>query len=120
MDEISFRRLVILLVILGLLLLIAQFLFFQPRQVSISQISFLNNQDVISTHGIIKNLKVDTSYLSFELCEYQKCINSILFNPNKSQLKLITLYNLSKDTINFTGKIEVYRENIEFIVYSVK
>ncbi len=120
MNEIDFRRLVIILVIIGLLLLIARTIFFQPRQLSISQALTSTDFDVVSISGIIKHLKIESGYLYFDLCENQKCIKSILFNPNKNQSQLIQEYSLSKEEITILGKLEEYRENVELIIYSLE
>jgi len=120
MNEIGFRRLVIILVIIGLLLLIARTIFFQPKQLSISQALSSTDFEVVSISGIIKNLNVESDYLYFDLCEHQKCIKSILFNPNKIQSRLIQECSLSKDTVILIGKLEEYRENVELIIYSLE
>jgi len=120
MNEETFRRIIILFVILGLLILLIQTIFFQPKQTSVSEISISNNLEVISISGVIKNLNSEQGYISFDLCENQKCIKSILFNPNKTQIQIIESHNTNKETLNLTGKIEIYRDVAEIIIYTLR
>jgi len=120
MNEIGFRKLVILFVILGLLILIAQTFLFQPKEVLISEILYSNKQEVVFVNGIVNNLVIDSSYVSFNLCKYQRCIKCILFNPNNFLQEIIEVNNSNKQEIKVKGKIEIYRDELELIVYDVE
>ena len=120
MNEITFKRIVILFSIIGLILLVVYSELFMPQEQPISNLSNLKEGTIVSISGIIKNVSEENNYVKFNLCENTSCIQSILFNPSRNQLNLINNYGITKERAVISGQYKMYMDTPEIIVYNIK
>jgi|GEM_PF-1441830 len=120
MNELLFKRIVILFSIVGLLLLLTHSFFFTPKNQSISSLYQLKEGTVLSTRGVIKELSQEDNFTKFNICEYSVCVPAILFNPSNNQTNLLNDYSLNKKQIKLTGQYKTYMDNPEIIVYKIE
>ncbi len=120
MNEILFKRIVILFSIVGLILLVVYSFFFVPEEQSISSLPTLKEGTIVSTSGIIKELAVKDNLVQFQLCEYSICIQAVLFNPSNSQLDVLNNLSITKENTRLSGQYKLYMDNPEIIVYNIE
>ncbi|MEI8364393.1 MAG: hypothetical protein WCF78_02965 [archaeon] len=120
MNEIAFKRIIIISSIIGLILLIIYSLFFVPKEQTIYNLSNLKEGTIISVTGIIKDVSVNNNFITFSFCENTSCIQSILFNPSSKQADLITKYSTTKERVVISGQYKKYMDIPEIIIYNIK
>ena len=120
MNEITFKRIVIIFSIFGLILLIIYSLFFIPQEQTISNLTNLKEGTIISTTGLIKDVSINNNQVTFSFCENTSCIQSILFNPSNKQLDQITNYSTTKERVVISGQYKKYMGTPEIIIYNIK
>jgi len=120
MNEITFKRIIIILSIIGLILLVIYSLFFTPQEQTISNLINLKEGTAITSIGLIKDVSVNNNYVTFSFCENTSCIQSIFFNPSSKQVDLITKYSTTKERVVVSGQYKKYMGAPEIIVYNIK
>ena len=119
MNELVFKRTIIIFSILGLFLLIVYSLLFVPKAISISSIQDQKEGGIINVVGIIKDVSSKDNIIRFNICENTSCVSCVLFNANKNQYALINQYSLSKSEGRVSGQYKIYMNSPEVIVYNV-
>jgi len=120
MNEITFKRIIIIFSIIGLILLVIYSLFFNPQEQPISNLSNLKEGTIISVIGIIKDVSINNNLVTFSFCENTSCVQSILFNPSSKQLDQITKYSTTKERVVISGQYKTYLGTPEIIIYNIK
>jgi uncharacterized radical SAM superfamily Fe-S cluster-containing enzyme len=119
MNELAFKKIIIIFAIIGLILLICFSFFSKPNVQQISNLSKLKDGSVVSVTGIIRNVNEENNYIKFNFCENTNCIQSILFNPSSNQSEYINYLSTSKKKVTISGQYKIYMGTPEIIIYNL-
>ena len=107
----------IIIIIFSFLLLSYFSYFFKPAEINLfdyDQNKLIDKS--ISITGLIKNTDYKKDILFFEVCQYSRCLDVILFNPTSYQLDYIQDKSIDKTNLTIIGQFTIYNNKPEVIV----
>ncbi len=117
MIVVFFKRLVILISVIAIIVLTIYTYFYTPKTYSVYD--FVNRdtdhylEKTISLYGTIRNPEIRNNHLFFNICSGATCVGCVIFNYKDFQKEII----FNNTTIKVTGKYTIFNNNHEIIVH---
>ncbi|MDD3178398.1 MAG: hypothetical protein PHR26_02670 [Candidatus ainarchaeum sp.] len=114
----SFVIFFILIIIFCFIFLSFLTFFYKPPSLNLFDFNFdfhLNKS--ISLNGLVKNVVIKDNILFFEICQYSRCLDCVIFNFTSFQKDLVYKKSLDKSFLEVIGLLTEYNNKPEIIVY---
>jgi len=119
MDNVYFKKIIIIASILGVLLLFFLSKTYDPPLLDLTEDNSMFLEKVVMVCGTIKNLEKNKNNLFFEVCDKSKCLSSVYFNIGNKENKYLTNNFLNSKKVCLEGRYTTYNSNPELIIFKI-
>lgn len=118
MNSLFFKRLVIFVSIIGILLLILFSKTYVSKTLDLTKDNSESLEKVVIVCGNLKQLELKNNNLFFKICDRLVCLDAVIFSISKKEYTTLNSNYLNYEKICLKGKYTIYNSEPELIVYN--